>query len=101
MKTLFGIICLTSFVLTGTATAAGDPAAGQAKSAICVACHGPQGISPNTQWPNLAGQQEQYLIKQLKAFRGGDRQDPIMSPMAAGLSDDDIANLAAWYNSLK
>lgn len=89
-------------LLAGSALAVadGDAAAGKAKSAICVACHGPQGISSNTQWPNLAGQQKQYLIKQLKAFRDGDRQDPLMSAMAAGLSDEDIDNLAAWYNSL-
>jgi cytochrome c553 len=92
--------CCALFLSPGLASADGDPVAGQAKSAICVACHGPQGISSNTQWPNLAGQQKQYLIKQLKAFREGDRQDPLMSAMAAGLSDEDIENLAAWYNSL-
>lgn len=93
--------CCALLTGAGVALADGDPAAGRAKSAICVACHGPQGISSNTQWPNLAGQQEQYLIKQLKAFRDGERQDPLMSAMAAGLSDEDIDNLAAWYNSLQ
>lgn len=93
-------VCCVLLTSASFVPADGDAAAGQAKSAICVACHGPQGISSNTQWPNLAGQQKQYLIKQLKAFRDGDRQDPLMSAMAAGLSDEDIANLAAWYNSL-
>ena len=51
-------------------------------------------------WPNLAGQQDQYMIKQMKAFRDGDRKDPVMAPMAAGLSDEDIANLAAYYAGL-
>ena len=48
-------------------------------------------------WPNLAGQQEMYLAKSIKAFRDGQRKDPMMSPMAAALSDEDIANLAAFY----
>ena len=101
MKSFSGFVCLLFMLSASAAFAAGDPVAGKAKSAVCVACHGPQGISSNTQWPNLAGQQEQYLIKQLQAFRDGDRQDPLMTPMASGLSDADIANLAAWYNSLK
>ncbi len=80
--------------------AGGDAAAGKSKSAMCAACHGGEGISANGMWPNLAGQKDAYLIKQMKAFRDGDRKDPMMSPMAAALSDDDIANLAAFYSSL-
>lgn len=79
---------------------AGDAEAGKAKSSTCAACHGAEGISPNDLWPNLAGQKEGYLIKQLKAFRDGDRKDPMMAPMAAPLSDEDIANLAAYFSSL-
>ena len=79
---------------------AGDAAAGKARAATCVACHGANGISPNDMWPNLAGQKNGYLIKQMKAFRDGQRSDPMMAPMAAGLSDDDIANIAAYYSSL-
>jgi cytochrome c553 len=51
-------------------------------------------------WPNLAGQKEGYLVKQLKAFRDGVRTDPMMSPMAKPLTDDDIENLAAYFSSL-
>lgn len=80
---------------------AADAAAGKAKAATCVACHGPEGVSVNPMWPNLAGQKEAYLAKQLKDFRDGRRNDPVMGPMAKGLSDDDIANLAAYYASLK
>ena len=76
---------------------AADAAAGQAKSALCAACHGPAGNSTNPLWPNLAGQKEQYLAKQIKAFRDGTRKDATMAPMVAALSDDDIANLAAYY----
>lgn len=82
------------------AAQAADPQAGKAKAAVCVACHGPEGISSNPMWPNLAGQQELYLVKQLKEFRDGVRKDPVMAPMAAGLSDEDIANLAAYYAGL-
>ncbi len=80
---------------------AADIAAGKAKAVMCAACHGPAGISPNPMWPNLAGQQDQYMIKQLKAFRDGQRVDPIMSPMAKPLTDADIANIAAFFASLK
>ena len=80
---------------------AGDAAAGKSKSATCAACHGANGISPNDLWPNLAGQKEGYLVKQMKAFRDGQRADPMMAPMAAPLSDADIEDLAAYYASLK
>lgn len=79
----------------------GDAAAGKAKAGTCASCHGTEGISSNSLWPNLAGQQEQYLIKQLKAFRDGARNDPLMSPMSKALSDQDIEDLAAYYASLE
>ncbi len=96
MKSVFFAL-LTSLLFASTSAMAADAAAGKAKSAVCAACHGPTGVSANPMWPNLAGQQEQYLAKQIKAFRDGDRKDPMMSPMAMGLSDDDVANLAAYY----
>jgi cytochrome c553 len=82
------------------AMSAGDIEAGRKKSAPCAACHGAVGISPNTSWPNLANQQLEYLEKQMKAFRDGTRNDPWMSPMAKNLSDEDIDDLSAFYNSL-
>jgi cytochrome c553 len=85
--------------LHGTAMAGGDAAAGKAKSATCTSCHGANGVSANPIWPNLAGQKEAYLVKQIKAFRDGTRSDPMMSPMAKPLSDADIDNLAAFYSS--
>ena len=94
---LFALI--TALLLASTSAMAGDAAAGKAKSAICAACHGPTGHSMNPMWPNLAGQKEQYLAKQIKAFRDGTRKDPTMAPMVAGLSDDDIANLAAYFSA--
>lgn len=79
---------------------AADIAAGKAKSATCAACHGANGISILDMYPNLAGQKAQYTEIQLKAFRDGTRKNMMMAPMAAGLSDEDIANLAAYYASL-
>jgi cytochrome c553 len=89
-----------TLLLFVSALHAGDIAAGKALSASCAGCHGAQGISRNPLWPNLAGQQAGYLVKQLTAFRDGSRTDPMMTPMAKPLTDEDIRNLAAWYNSL-
>jgi len=90
-----------SLVLSVGANAAGDAAAGKSKSAVCMACHGPTGTSSNPMWPNLAGQKAPYLVKQLKDFKSGARKDPVMAPMAAPLSDQDMENLAAYYSSQK
>lgn len=94
--TLFGVLLASA----GVSLAAGDAAAGKAKAAVCAGCHGANGISPNPLWPNLAGQKDAYLIKQMKAFRDGTRSDPMMTPMAKPLSDADIENLAAYYSGL-
>lgn len=79
---------------------AGDAAAGKTKAVTCAACHGANGISPNDLWPNLAGQKKTYLINQIKAFRDGERKDPMMFPMVKPLTDEDIKNIATYYNSL-
>jgi cytochrome c553 len=95
----FLFVLLTALMFASSSVMAGDAAAGKAKSAICAACHGVDGTSMNPLWPNLKGQKEQYLVKQIKAFRDGDRKDPSMAPMVAMLSDEDIANLAAYFAS--
>lgn len=77
-----------------------DIEAGKAKATTCNACHGSKGVSMIPMYPNLAGQKEQYLVLQLKAFRDGERKNMQMSPMVAGLSDTDIANLSAYFASL-
>lgn len=79
--------------------AAGDAEQGKRKSAVCLACHGPTGKSVQPIYPNLAGQYEDYLVLSLKAYRDGSRKNAIMSGFAAGLSDRDIEDLAAWYSS--
>jgi len=83
---------------------AADIEAGKAKSAVCVACHGADGISAVPIYPNLKGQKEVYLASSLKAYKASQRQggmSALMIPQAAALSDTDIANLAAYYSSLK
>lgn len=89
-------ILLSMLALPATALA-GDAAAGEKKTATCVACHGKNGISIADMYPNLAGQKEAYLVKALKAYKSGARNDPMMKPMVAALSDADIENLAAYY----
>lgn len=97
MKQLVSILCLSLFAVVSHA---GDVEAGKAKSITCAACHGGEGISPTGIWPNLAGQKEEYLLAQIKAFKDGTRVNAQMAPMVANLSDDDIAKLAAYYSSL-
>lgn len=83
--------------------AAGDAAAGKAKAAVCTACHGANGKAAIPTYPNLAGQNAQYLELAIKAYKSGGRtggQAAIMAGMAAPLTDADIANLAAYFSSL-
>ncbi|UAA39022.1 cytochrome c [Paraneptunicella aestuarii] len=94
-------IALASAILVSMSASAADVEAGKAKSTVCASCHGAAGISLIPTFPNLAGQKAPYTDAQLKAFRDGVRKNPTMSPMAASLSDEDIANLAAYYASLK
>lgn len=77
----------------------GDPQAGREKSVTCQACHGTDGIAVDPTYPNLAGQYEDYLAHTLRGYRDGTRQNAVMAGMAAGLSDQDIADLAAFYAS--
>lgn len=88
-------------LLVSANSMAGDAAAGKTKSAQCAACHGAAGISPMGLYPNLAGQKEQYLAKQMNDFRSAKRKDPTMQAMMAALSDSDVANLAAYYAGIK
>ncbi len=85
---------------TTAPTFAGDIEAGKASAAICASCHGAAGISSMDMWPNLAGQKTTYLAKQMKAFRDGVRKDSVMNNVVIGLSDSDIDNISAYYNSL-
>lgn len=75
----------------------GNPSAGSEKAQTCVACHGQQGISSAPTFPNLAGQQPSYLAKQITEIRDGERVVPQMAGIVDGLSDQDIADLAAYF----
>ena len=75
----------------------GTEQAGAPKAAVCFSCHGPNGNSANPVWPRLAGQNAVYIAEQLHLFRSGVRKNPVMQPMAAGLSDQDIDNLAVYF----
>jgi cytochrome c553 len=77
-----------------------DAAAGKTKAMPCTACHGANGVSPLPNYPNLAGQKEQYLLKQLQDFKASKRTDPTMAGMVAALSDTDMQDLAAYFSSL-
>jgi cytochrome c553 len=81
------------------AFAKGDVAAGQAKSAICAACHGVDGNSTVPNWPKLAGQHEKYMVRQVTLIKSGDRQVPEMLGIVPGLSDQDIEDLSAYFAS--
>lgn len=93
---------------TGSATTATPPVtpdpyvdgseqAGATKAAVCFSCHGPNGNSTNPAWPRLAGQNAVYIAEQLHLFKAGIRKNPVMQPMAATLSDQDIDNVAAFF----
>jgi cytochrome c553 len=85
----------------GDSALAGDAAAGRAKAKVCQVCHGIDGVGKLPTVPNIGGESAIYLTKQLKAFRAGERTDPQMSIVAKPLTDEEIANLAAWYSSIK
>ncbi|EGQ8026037.1 c-type cytochrome [Vibrio vulnificus] len=91
-------------LMSGSVLAAGDVAAGQAKAAVCAACHGANGMATIPGYPNLKGQNEQYLVSAIKAYKNKERNGGlavVMQAQAAMLNDADIANLAAYYASLK
>ncbi|HAS51978.1 MAG TPA: cytochrome c4, partial [Gammaproteobacteria bacterium] len=96
------VVIAATCALLGSATtawAAGDPAAGKAKSATCTACHNPDGNSTNPIYPKLAGQSADYLTKQLMEFKSGARVNAIMVGMVAPLSPQDMEDLSAYFAS--
>lgn len=94
-------LAIAATVLMSVPAIAADVAAGKAKAVMCSACHGAAGVSAVPTFPNLAGQKELYIVKQLQDFKSGARKDATMNGMAAGLSEDDMANIAAYFASLK
>jgi cytochrome c553 len=77
----------------------GDATRGATKAAVCSACHGPSGNSTSPDWPRLAGQNAVYIVEQLRLFRSGVRDNPVMKPLASTLSDQDIDDIAVYYQA--
>jgi len=77
----------------------GDAARGATKAVVCSACHGPNGNSTSPEWPRLAGQNAVYIVEQLRLFRSGVRNNPVMKPLASTLSDQDIDDIAVYYQA--
>ncbi len=90
-----GLLLLTSL----HAVAQGDASAGQAKAAICAACHGADGNSTVPQWPKLAGQHADYIVRQFNLIKSGARPVPEMAGIVAAISEQDIDDIAAWFSS--
>ncbi|MEJ2513870.1 MAG: cytochrome c [Gammaproteobacteria bacterium] len=95
------VILAAGLLSAGVAQASGNAALGKTKSAPCAACHGADGKGTAPNFPVLAGQHASYLAHSLKEYRSGARKNAVMAPQAAGLSDADIADLAAYYASLE
>jgi cytochrome c553 len=93
------VLALALMVQIGAAVAA-DGAAGERRAAQCAPCHGVDGIGRQPMYPNLAGQKEAYIVKQLWAFKRGGRKDPSMAMQVRQLSAQDIEDLAAYYANL-
>jgi cytochrome c553 len=95
---LIALSLISGVLASSLALAEGSAEEGQAKATPCIACHGLNGNSVNPIWPSLAGQHPQYILKQLQAFKKGERTDPLMTPMTAPLTEDDMEDLAAYYS---
>lgn len=92
-------VFLSLALLATSAHAVGDPEAGEAKSAICAACHGADGNSQVAVWPKIAGQHQDYLARQTRMVRDQQRPVPQMYPMVMNLTDEDIDDIAAYFAS--
>ena len=96
-----GLLALALALDAADPARAADPAAGRDKARQCQTCHGLDGVGRMPDVPNIAGDSEIYLAKQLKDYRSGERRHEQMSIIAASLSDQDIADLAAYYASIE
>ena len=95
------LLVLVISLLASSVVYGGDPAAGKEKSQVCQACHGTDGNSPAPNFPKLAGQYQDYLLRSLLDYKSGARKNPIMSGQVAALSEQDMKDLAAYYASQK
>ncbi|MGN8160566.1 c-type cytochrome [Salinisphaera sp. SWV1] len=95
------LVSAVLLLISGVAVAGPSAGTGKAISGQCAACHGSNGVAVNSQYPNLAGQNYQYLVQQLQRFKSGQRNNAIMHGIASGLSKTQIQDLAAYYSSMK
>jgi len=100
MKRLWILAATISGAIVSNSALPASVEAGAAKAVVCQACHGANGNSANPEWPSLAGIGADYIAEQLKNFKDGKRPNPVMMPNAMTLSDDDMANLGAYFDSL-
>lgn len=100
MKNLITLAVVAALGVAGSAFAGGDAAAGKAKAGACAGCHGPngEGVKPN---PPLAGKKEDELVQDMKDYKSGKRANAVMKAITGSMNDQDMANLAAYYASLK
>jgi len=102
MKYPFAVATLVAAVCAASASFAADPAAGKkVASGMCAVCHGVDGIAKQPDAPHLAAENVEYLMRQLKAFKAGERKHEQMSIIAQSLSDEQMADVAAWYSQIK
>jgi len=96
---IWQLIIVGTLLVTGQVMAEGDAAAGEALAASCAGCHGPsgEGVDPN---PPIAGWDIELFKSSMQAYKSGEKEDPMMAMFVQTLSDEDIANLAAYYASL-
>ncbi len=100
LANLFVVLAVSALAVTNSAHAGGDQVAGREKAKLCRTCHGMDGVGKLPNVPNIGGETDFYLTKQLKAFRKGDRRDEQMGIIARNFSDQDIVDLAAYYSSI-
>ena len=98
LSILASVAFSAALTISGSALA-GNAAAGKEKSKTCAACHGADGNSASADFPKLAGQQYDYLVKSLQGYKSGARKNPIMAGQVANLKKDDIDDLAAYFSS--
>jgi cytochrome c553 len=97
----FVVVFALALLVSAPALAAGNVAAGRQKALACQACHGLDGLSKLPEAPNIAGSPEQYLVRQMNAFRKGERKNEMMTVVVQPLSDQDVADLAAYYAAIE
>ena len=101
MKRLWTLaITISGAIVSNSALPAGSVEAGATKAVVCQACHGANGNSANPDWPSLAGIGADYIADQLKNFKDGKRNNPVMMPNVANLTPEDMADLGAYFDSL-